>query len=174
MSFKTLKPGQVLSETQYYIVEKISGKKAQLKTDSGESVILDEGYIDKCTSSAHEYSSTKRVSRTEMANIFMSNANTAMTVSFNKQVKSTEAASFLLKYRYSSEAEFKKKVKEALEGEERTMIGRHSGSVDEFGRIRFVDMEVEKTAGDYDSRFRLVDPRSINYLIVQNTRYETK
>ena len=78
-----------------------------------------------------------------------------------------------------SEAEFKKKiasaVSDALVGEERTMVGRHYGSQDEFGRIRFIDMEEKKDdTKDYDTRQRLVDPRTICWLILRGVKYKVK
>ena len=55
------------------------------------------------------------------------------------------------------------------------MVGRHYGAVDEFGRIHFVDMEIERDiTKSYDNRMRLVDPRTIKYLIVNNVKYILK
>ena len=73
------------------------------------------------------------------------------------------------------EAAIKKAVKHGLEGEERVMIGRHYGASDDFGRVHFVDMEVVKDASkDYDTRMRLVDPRTLQHLIVNNVKYNLK
>ena len=54
------------------------------------------------------------------------------------------------------------------------MIGRHYGEVTEFGRIKFIDMEEEKTPGTYDNRIRQVDPRTINWFIARGVKYEVK
>ena len=75
-----------------------------------------------------------------------------------------------------SEDAFKKAVSKAidLKGEERTMVGRHYGTQDANGRVSFVDMEVETKASGYDARMRLVDPRTLNYLIVGGVKYVVK
>jgi hypothetical protein len=80
-----------------------------------------------------------------------------------------------------SQADFEKAVKknlaDALTGEERTMVGRHYGRTDEFGRIKFIDMEAPggyDEAKDSDSRQRLVDPRTINWAILRGVKYEVK
>jgi len=66
-------------------------------------------------------------------------------------------------------------LKTALEGEERTMVGRHYGSQDEFGRIKFIDMDAKlDPAKDYDTRQRLVDPRTLNWLILKGVKYIVK
>ena len=55
------------------------------------------------------------------------------------------------------------------------MKGRHYGNIDDLGRIHFIDMEVEKGDNpDYDGRSRQVDPRTIQYLIVNNVKYTLK
>lgn len=76
-----------------------------------------------------------------------------------------------------SESDFKKAVNAAIEfkGEERTMKGRHYGATDPGGRYHFVDMEQENDSSkDYDTRNRLVDPRTLNWLIVNGVKYQVK
>ena len=58
-------------------------------------------------------------------------------------------------------------LKDATAGEERTMIGRHYGVTDEFGRLRFTAMEK-------DGGLRLVDPRTVEWAIIDNIKYELK
>lgn len=64
-----------------------------------------------------------------------------------------------------SDRAWKSKVKTALEGEERTMIGYHESALDERGRLKFYE---------HGNGFRLVDPRRLNWLIVRRARYEIK
>ena|SRR3990167_11301498 len=170
----------VLSETQYYQVVKKSGDKVQLVNDSGENIIVDKNYVENCLTSANQFTEEKTVTKTEAANIFLSNPNVAMTVNFNKQVKDTEVVKEIMEaYEGSSvktmESAIKKAVKRALEGEERTMIGRHSSSQDEYGRVHFVDMSVTKDVSkSYDVRQRLVDTRTLNWLVVNGIKYTVK
>ena len=177
MIFNKLKPGQVLSETQFYTVEKVKGNEVQLKTDSGEDVVVDKGYIEQCVNSAEQFSQSKKITRTEAAAMFLANSNIAMTVNFNKQVKELDIVKEITEaYQNSTPKEFETKVKKAikksLDGEERTMVGRHYGNQDEFGRVQFIDMNLPREKGkNYDTRMRLVDPRTINWFIVNGVKY---
>ena len=184
--FKDLKAGEKLSETSYYSVVKTAGDRVQLRTDNGTDVILDKAYVEGFLSSASQYDSEIEKSKTEMAALFLSSPGVAMTVNFNTQVKEKDALEQLYELypnkggKLASEADFKKKAKEVISsvivGKERTMVGRHYGSANEFGRVSFIDMEIEKdtTKPDYDSRTRQVDPRTINWMIIRGTKYKTK
>lgn len=184
-NFQKLKTGEKLSETQYYQVEKIVGDKVQLKNDFDEAIVVTKDYVEKCLVSAEQFDSEKKMSRTDIVNLFLSSPNVVLTVNYNKQIKEDEVKRQLCDLypnkggKLLSEADFTKRVNEcltaALVGEERTMTGRHYGQKDEFGRIRFIDMEqVKDTSKDYDTRQRLVDPRTINWLIVKGIKYITK
>lgn len=179
-TFKNLKPGTALSESQFYVVEKVSGDKVQLQTDNGGHVVVDKAYVEGYLFSADQYTETKTVSRSEAAAILLSNPSVVMTVNFNKQVKDADVVKEIMSaYEDSTpktmETAVKKAVKKALTGEERTMIGRHFGDLNDLGRINFIDMQVPKEAGKtYDTRIRQVDPRSVNYLIVRGVRYNVK
>lgn len=183
--YSKLKPGCKLSETQYYVVDKVGNGQVFLKNDFGEDIVVDSTYAEKCLVSADQYKDEKTMSRTDITNLFLSSTNVALTVNYNKQVKEDEVKKQLYALypnkggKILSEAEFKKKiasaVSDALVGEERTMVGRHYGSQDEFGRIRFIDMEKKKDdTKDYDTRQRLVDPRTINFLILRGIKYVVK
>lgn len=183
--FKNLKEKEKLSETQYYSVVKIAGEKVQLVNDFGENIVVDSKYVDKCLTSASQFERTEAITRTEMAAMFIANAYVVLTVSFNKQVDEKIAKGQLYELypnkggKILSEAEYKKNVdtiiKSVISGEERIMVGRHFGELNEFGRVQFVDMEIgrdmEKT---YDTRLRQVDPRTINFLILRGTKYSIK
>jgi 3-dehydroquinate dehydratase len=183
--FETLKTGQALSEIQYYKVEKIAGEKVQLKNDFNEMIVVDRKYVEKCLISAHDFSEEQKVSKTEAATIFLQNKGMVMSVNFNKKVDEKAAKESIYELyankggKVLSEADYKKKVnaalKSILEGEERTMVGRHFGELNELGRVNFIDMEVEKDPSkEYDNRQRQVDPRTINYMIIKGVKYTVK
>ena len=174
--FSNLKVGDVLSETQYYKVEKIQGNRAQLQNDNGESIVLNDGYIDNLLSSANQFDKVEKITRTALAEKFLEFSRVAMTVMFHKKVDPKEVTQSVSSIYGElnmgmTEAQFQKKVKNVLnlKGEERVMVGRHYGNVDVNGRVTFVDMNV--TTGNPN---RLVDPRTIDYLIVDGTKYEVK
>jgi hypothetical protein len=182
MKFKDLKVGEVLSETQFYTVDKTSGKRVQLTNDLGEKIVVDNKYAESCLTSSQQYDESKVVTRTVMADLFISSTRIAITVNFNKQIKPADVKKALHslypnKGGIVSQAQFKKDVNKAvdLKGEERTMVGRHYGGVDEFGRVSFVDMKAVRKAGaDYDTRLRLVDPRTLNWAIINGIKYTIK
>jgi len=176
-----MKKGEILSEVQFYIVKEIkTNGNVLVKDDFDNEIELSKEYAEKLLQSAHSSTDTKKVTKTELAEIFISNSRIAMSVSYNKQVKEADVVTEIMDAYDNStpktmETAIKKAVKKGLEGEERLMIGRHYGTTDEFGRINFVDMEIEKDpAKSYDTRLRLVDPRTINWLIVNNVKYIKK
>lgn len=184
-NFKKLTANTKLSETQYYTVDKVQGNKARLINDFGEAIVVDDQYVEKCLISSDQVDLEKTMSRTDLTNLFLASTNTALTVNYNKKVKDEDVKKQLHDLypnkggKILSEADFKKKVNETLkgvvEGEERTMVGRHYGSVDEFGRIRFIDMDEKRDPSkDYDTRQRLVDPRTLNWLILKGIKYKVK
>ena len=183
--FKKLKAGSKLSETQYYNVEKVDNSNVYLKNDLGEGIVVDASYAEKCLVSADQFDTEKVMSKTDIANLFLASTNIVLTVNYNKQVKEEDVKKQLYALypnkggKILSEADFKKKIASAISdvlvGEERTMVGRHYGSQDEFGRVRFIDMEETRdTSKDYDTRQRLVDPRTINWLILKGVKYKVK
>lgn len=178
--FKNLKPGEVLSESQYYKVVKTKGDKVQMITDSGENVVLEAKYVDTFLTSASQFTTaTKTVTKSELSHIITSKPRSAMTINYNKQVKPEDVvANIMSTYKDTPpakiEASIKKIVKSTLEGEEHTIVGRHNHTFDAGGRLQFVDMEVEPKTGAYDPRQRLVDLRTLNWAIVDEVKYVVK
>lgn len=179
--FKDLKNGDVLSETQFYKVLAISGDKVKLGTESGQPVTVDQGYVEKLLVSANQSTDTKKITRTELAEMLLTNPYVAMTVNFNKQIKEADIKAEIQKaYDESTPKEFSvkmaKAVKRSLEGEERTIVGYHGGGKDDFGRVHFTDMQIDRdfSKATYDNRHRLVDPRTVNWLILKGVKYIAK
>lgn len=186
-NFAKLTTKTKLSETQFYSVVQVKGNKVQLKNDLGEPVVVDKEYVEKLLVSSEDVNETKKMSRTDLINLFLTSTNVICKVNFNKKVDEKEVLKQLNDLypntggKILSKAEYekaiKKNLKDALEGEERTMVGRHYGRTDEFGRIKFIDMEADggyDAEKDSDSRQRLVDPRTINWLILRGVKYEVK
>lgn len=176
-----MKKGNILSESQFYIVEEVKTNGNVIVVDDlGQKIELSKDYADTMLSSAHSFAKEEKKTKTELAELFIANSRVVMTVCFYKQVKEADVTTEIMKaYEGSTvktmESAIKKAVKKGLEGEERVMIGRHYGATDEFGRIHFVDMEATRdTTKSYDTRMRLVDPRTLQYLIVNNVKYTLK
>lgn len=171
-----LKVGQKLSETQFYNVDKIVGDQIQLTPEGAtEPIIVSKGYLESNIDNPYQFSKVEKKSRTELIQIFESLTNVVVSANFNKKVDEKDVVAELLATHTNTapkdvEKEFKKAVKRALEGEERTMVGRHYGHKNEFGRINFVDMEEAIEA----RRNKQVDPRTLNYVIARGVKYEVK
>lgn len=178
--FKSLKSGNKLSETQYYSVVKVSGTKIQLKNGLGQDIVVDKDYVENCLVSADQFTEEVKITKTDMAKLFLENPNVAFTISFNKQVKAEDVAKEIMgAYEDSTpktmETAIKKAVKTALNGVERVLVGYHNGIQDDLGRVSAVDMNIEKDpTKDYNSALRLVDPRTINYLVLRGKKYVVK
>lgn len=178
--FSNLKVGEKLSETQFYVVAKIVGSKVQLTPDSGEPIVVDSKYVDSFLNSSEQFDREEKITRTELTTIFLASANTAWKLSFNKQVKDADVLKEVMDAHQNTapkdvEKAFKAAIKKATQGEERILAGYHKGSQDEFGRIHVTDMDIAKDpAKSYDVRQRLVDPRTINWLIVKGVKYIAK
>lgn len=178
--FNQLSIGNSLSEVQYYKVVKIVGNQVQLQNDNGEDIIVDDKYVESCLFSADQFEKTVNVNKTEAANIFLQNAGVVMTVVFYKQIKETDVLKEIMEAHQNStpkdvEKAFKSAIKKALHGERREIVGRHNGSIEEFGRVHFTDMQIEKdSTKSYDVRQRLVDPRTIESIIVKGVKYIVK
>jgi hypothetical protein len=179
-NFRNLKVGEKLSETQYYSVVKIAGEKVQLKNEANQDIVVDKNYVEDCLISGNQFTEEQKMSKTDLAKMFLENPNVVFTVSFNKQVKETDVVKEIMdSYEGSTpktiEAAIKKAVKRGLTGEERVLTGYHTGTQDDFGRVTSVDMNITKEAGkDYNTSLRLVDPRNLNYLILKGTKYTVK
>lgn len=179
--FAVLKEGDILSESQFYSVNKIKGDQIELKNDANdETIVVNKGYVETFLKSATQYSSEIKETKTELAERFKGCRNIALEVCFHKQVQEKDVVVEITEaYGNSTPKEFetklKKAVKKALQGEERVLIGKHNGAIDEFGRIHVTDMAIAKDATKaYDVRQRLVDPRTIQWVIVDDVKYSIK
>jgi hypothetical protein len=173
-NFKELKKGDKLSETQYYSVVKVAGDKVQLKNGLGQDIVVDKGYVTDCLTSADQFEKEEKLTKTDLAALFLKSSNVALTVSFNKQVKDVDVVKEIMEaYEGSTpksiETAIKKAVKRGLNGEERVLVGYHTGSQDDFGRVTATDMNITET-----HNIRQVDPRQLNYLIIKGVKYSVK
>lgn len=182
--FSNLKEGAILGESQYYTVEKIKGDKVQLLPDGGTSIVVDKAYVENYLHSADQFTKEEKLTKTQLAELFINSPRLAMTVAFFKQDKPKSKKQY--KEDLATQAEkikndFMKKGISAIEealmepvltyipGELRIMRGRHYGEVDELGRIQFTDMDI--TTGH---NARQVDPRTIQWVIVNDVKYTFK
>ena len=171
--FANLKVGEKLSELQYYTVDKITGNEVDLKLDNGQIATVDSKYAEACLISASQFDSEVTINRTDAINLLGASANLALTVNFNTKVDPKDIKAAKKTIADALEGKIKLSVKQAnelidsiTEGKDRTMVGRHSGEFNEFGRLKFIDMQ----AGS-GFNFRQVDPRTVNWMIIKGIKY---
>jgi hypothetical protein len=185
-----LKKGSILSETSFYVVKEIQTKAVVVIDDMGNELTIGNPYVEKILQSADCFSTTEPKNMSELADIFVNSPRVAMTVCFitketpkAKKVYEEEIRVAADQVRNAKIGDVDKLLAKLLSnpisknvpGSERVMRGRHYGTKDDFGRIHFIDMEITKDrALAYDNRSRQVDPRTIQYIIVGNTKYTLK
>jgi hypothetical protein len=172
--FDKVKVGDVFSEVQHYKTVKIAGGKVQLKNGLNQDIVVDSKYVEDCLISGNQFTTEEKVNKTDLTKLFLQNPNTVFTVSFNKQVKEADVVKEIMESYEGSTPKtmgdaIKKAVKRGLTGEERVLVGYHTGLQDDFGRLQVWDMNI--TDGNPT---RLVDTRSLNWLICKGIKYIVK
>lgn len=140
--------------------------RIELRNSEGLQWHVDATILEQEFSFGNQYDGEEEVSRTDAIKAMMENPRTAMTINFNKKADPKTVAKELAAGQGAMSAkEWNAKVSALMDGEERTMIGWHFGGMDAHGRLNFI----EEANGP-----RLIDPRTINYVIVGRKRYNVK
>lgn len=114
VDFKRLKVGDVCSETTFYKVEKVVGDKVGFKTNDGQDVTLNKGYIENILVSGDHSDKEEKITKTELAAIFLKSSGVAFTVEFNKQVKEADVVKEIMEtYQNSTPKTMETAVKKA-------------------------------------------------------------
>ena len=169
-SFSKLKVGDYLSETQYYTVKELSGNFAKLSNERGFEFRVQHNVIEEGMYTSNQYDEEKKVNRTQLVEILENSKNHIFQVNFNKKPTDAtvnEKLSQVSVGTFSDKGLLKKLARELLVGEERTLIGYLASTEPKMGRSKVVDLEVEK--GKHN--LRLVDHRTINWIIFKNIKY---
>jgi len=180
-SFKELRTGDFLSETQYYEVKRINPDGITVVNERGFEFNIGANIVEEGIYSASQFNanSIKEVTRTELIEIFSAVGDTVFQVCFNKQPKASDindAIESANKGKIIPIAQLKKIVKDAYKGEERVLTGYLISIETGFGRSMVIDLEADKSKStpDWDARIRQVDHRSLNWLIHKNIKYIVK
>lgn len=178
-----IKRGDKWSRLSYGEITDVNGDSIMIKNEDGKAWTISKDIFEAEFNVAGSTSNgvVGNITQTALIDLVLSKPGTIMTVNFNKKIDEKEVAEIILEARPATLVGAKKLAKDILRGEERTMIGRHYHSIDEMGRLQFIDMELPKeikTTKDgtctYDTRLRKVDPRTINWVIVENVKYIVK
>lgn len=174
-----MKKGEIISVTEYAKVVKTG------KTDSGSEAVwvknLENGQeygiemeVADQYLSADTYDREEKLPLTQIVEILESVGDKVFTANFNKKPKDADVVKAISQLPVS-DLQNKKKLAECFKGEERTLRGRMIAPEPKLGRSTVIDLDIDKVMkGDYDTRIRLIDHRSLNWLIVNKTKYIVK
>lgn len=173
-----LKKGDKLSRISFMeVVGNSGGQNVNVKNEDGFEWYISGGIIsEECYSTQQE--ETKKVSRTELAEILMNARDAIVVVNFHKQASADTVHAKLTDA--DGEKVTKKLLGSLLKGEERTMTGYVIATEPVLGRTVMIDLEKKKVitptkdGEGHDIRQRLVDHRSLNWLIYKNVKYTVK
>ena len=173
-----LSPGDHWSRNSYGTVVEVQHDSIIVQNDKGDKWAIDSPLFESEFSTADQFTDTVKVTRTEMVQKIIGSARVVMTIFFRKQAQPAilKAAVMQLLVDVSRGAPILKDralgklLKDATAGGERTMVGRHYGTTDEFGRIQFLDVEGSVSG----TGLKVVDPRTVEWCIIENVRYEVK
>ena len=167
-----IKAGDKWSRHSYGTVKRVDWKQVQIENENGLLWTIDSNIFEQEFTVADQYTDVVKVTRTEMVEKIVSAARVCMTVNFRKKAEPKSLVDYVTSLLDGTVARPKPRalsaaLKNITSGEERTMVGRHYGTSDEFGRLQFTAME---TGGG----LRLIDPRTVEWAIIENVRYELK
>lgn len=183
MKIKDLKPGSILSENSFYTVKQVNSDNVLVADDNGNEITIGDKYVENILHSADIFEREEKKTMTELAEIFISSPRIAMSVAFykkdnpkTKKVYEAEILNRINEVQNAKVSDVPRLLRELIEnpvsrvipGEFRVMKGRHYGVMNDLGRIEFKDME------DASSVMKQVDPRTIQYLIVNKVKYNLK
>jgi len=167
-----LKPGDKWSRHSYGQVVRRDFQSVVVKNENGLEWSIDAGLFEKEFNVADQFQFVEKVNRTKMVEKIVASAQLVMTVHFRKKPEHktlVDTVTNLLdgNLPHPKPRALSSLLKGATAGEERTMIGRHYGTTDDFGRLQFTAMEK-------DGGLRLIDPRTVEWAIIDNVKYELK
>lgn len=164
-----VKPGDVWSRHSHGEViarHGGGGGGVRVRNASGFEWDVAEEIIEKEFSFADQFRLVDKYSRTAVIEALTDNPRRAMTICFSKKVDPKDVAKVLAGgQREGNAREWNKLVKLSLEGEQRIMVGYHSNRYDEHRRLHFQE---------HGKGPRLVDPRTIKWMIVNQHKYVVK
>ena len=135
-----------------------------LKRYTADASIIEEGM-----DSGNQFSETRKVTKERLVKILESTQGSIFTVNFNKQAtreRGEEKLRTVSVEDLATKGERLKLMENLLKGEERTIRGKVVKVEPKLGRTQVIDQDI-----DGDHRERLVDHRTINWLIFKNVKY---
>lgn len=167
--FETLKVGDRLSETQYYEVVSTESDRMKVKNERGFEFTVSKAIVEEGMFNASQYTSTKKISRTAMVDILESTGGAIFTVNFDKKPTDESVLEVLKSFTladFQDPARLAHISEKIARGENRTLTGYMISSEPKMGRSKVIDLAQAPPANS-----RLVDHRTLNWLIFKGTKY---
>lgn len=172
-SFEKLSIGDYLSETQYYQIKNKDRGGIVVENERGFEMEIGKEIVEEGLLSANQFSSEERVSRTQIVEMLEEAKDRVFTVNFNKLPSEKSVLNCLKGVAVADLANdkaLKKLAKQLLIGENRTLIGHLDRTEPKLGRSTVTDLEIPID----QHRQRLVDHRTIQWLIIGGVKYLVK
>ncbi len=172
-SFDKIEIGTYLSETQYYKVIEKNVNSIKVSNERGFEFTISADIVEEGMLSANQFDKEVKTSRTEIINILENAKDTVFTVNFNKLPTDKSVLEKLKDVKVTDLADvstMKQLSKQFMLGEDRTLIGHLSYTEPKMGRSSVIDLDIP--LGQH--RGRLVDHRTINWLMINNVKYIAK
>lgn len=175
-----LKPGTRWSRHSYGTVVGVDtiNQAVMIRNEAGDEWSIDAALVQAEFYTADQFEKVEELTRTQMVELILGNPRIVMTINFNKKADPKDlkdyVATLLEEVKKGGKVPGPRKLsgelKKATAGAERTMVGRHSGTTDDFGRLNFTDVENLASNGG----LRQVDPRTVNWCIIAGVKYILK
>lgn len=177
-SVAKLKVGDHLSETQYYEVIERESKRIKVRNERGYEFFIGHEIIEEGMFSANQFEEKITVTRTRLCEILENAGDSIFTINFHKQLKEKDVVDEILaaleeagdtEVTKALTTKIKGAVKKGAKGEARTLIGYLVQTEAKMGRSQVIDLQAPR-----NRRYRLVDHRTINWLVLKNVKYVAK
>lgn len=169
-----LEVGEYVSRRQYLKVESKESDKVNFETQSKFEFYASNDIVEESMYTPNQFSKVVTTSRTELAQKLMESNGDIFTVNFDKQATEETVTAKLENATVgdlTTPSKRKALAKSLKIGEQRTLIGYLLAPEPILGRSKVVDLEQEF---DGKPSSRLVDHRTINWLILANVKYVLK
>ena len=166
---RKLKGGETFSRTSYGTVIARTDDRVTIKNEDDVTWSVSNDIFEAEFTVADQHRNVVTVTQTELIDWIIRYPRTAMTVSFRKKPDPKVVTETIREMLDDENMEsilqsrlFRTTIGQLMLGDARVMVGRHYGDVDPRGRLRFIE----------NGEPRLVDPRTVDYAIIDNVRYE--
>lgn len=175
MKEKAVEVGNFYSEKEIYKVEEVQGTEAVVTNTKGEQLAVSLEYLNNL-SGPNDFTKTRHVTQTQIEQILSNSKGELIKVNFNKKPQGKNIAADLM--RALREAKIhskpwneidkivKRSVSAEVKGDERTLVGYPTKNGSDNGRVLVIDLELQE-----ENKFRMVDTRTVNWLIVDGVKY---